>query len=366
MDGSPVIRVLMVARRDSQDPLGASLKRAGYAVLRTDSGVTGARSLERSRADVVIVNERGFDRKEADLVYAAAARHDTPILTISPPAMGAPIVSSDSIVRRVRTLLAESREGREGACAAHEETKKLTVGALDVDLEQHIAAIGGSPLQLTAREFELLCCLARQPGRVWSRQQLIDLVWGYDYVDPHVVTVHIANLRKKLDKAAGREGTAGAPSLEVMRSVGYRLVCPDNPPPGPAAVAPGDLAVDGPAALYRSRDSGRLPFVGRQRELEILRGMVDTALAGVNRSAAIVGDPGIGKTRLAEEVAAYAREAGARVYWGRCRDASVKPAYEPWAEILQQWSREDHRAEFDQVFAPSPGGEPSGAAPSGL
>jgi len=355
VDGSPVIRVLMVARRDSQDPLGAGLKRAGYAVLRADSGVVGARSLERSRADVVIVNERGFDRKEADLVYAAAARHDVPILAISPPTAGAPSVSSDAIVRRLQALLAGPGEGRAEASAAHEEIKKLTVGVLVVDLEQHIAAMGGTALQLTAREFDFLCCLARQPGRVWSRQQLIDLVWGHDYVDPHLVTVHMANLRKKLGRAAEHEGTAGIPRLEVMRSVGYRLVCPDNPPLGPATVAPGDLTVGDPAAPFGSRQPGRLPFVGRQQEMQVLRGMIDTTLAGVTRSVAIVGDPGIGKTRLAEEVAAYAREAGACVYWGRCRDASVKPAYEPWVEILRQWSREDPKGGFDQVFTPSPG-----------
>lgn len=366
---SSVTRVLVVAKRDPQEPIAASLKRAGYAVLRANSSLAATRSLEHARPDVMVIHEHALGRREAESLSNVAAQHHIPVLLVSHPTAGASGVSADSVARRVETLLAESRSSRAGASAgsgpayasagdtsgnglssgSRSETERLAVGALVVDLDQHTVKVDGVPLDLTAKEFELLCQFARRPGRVWSRQQLIDLIWGYDYVDPRVVTVHIGNLRRKLEKGAtgpaagaGPASAAGAVHIEAVRGVGYRLT------------SPADRPVDRPPAVDRRYESGRLPFVGRERELEVLRRAVDAATNGEVRGAAIVGDPGIGKTRLAEEAASCARHGGAHVYWGKCREALAKPVYEPWVEILEQWKRESPAGEFDQVFAEEP------------
>ena len=81
-------------------------------------------------------------------------------------------------------------------------------------------------------------------------------------------------------------------------------------------------------------------FVGRERELERLREAVDGALAGRGSLQLLVGEPGIGKTRAAEELATYARVSGARVHWGRCREDEGAPAYWPWVQAIRSYARD--------------------------
>jgi class 3 adenylate cyclase len=81
-------------------------------------------------------------------------------------------------------------------------------------------------------------------------------------------------------------------------------------------------------------------FVGRERELEAMREAVDAALAGRGSLQLLVGEPGIGKTRAAEELATYARVNGARVYWGRCREDEGAPAYWPWVQLIRSYVRD--------------------------
>ncbi len=81
-------------------------------------------------------------------------------------------------------------------------------------------------------------------------------------------------------------------------------------------------------------------FVGRERELGQLKGVFEDAATGRGRLVLLVGEPGIGKTRTAEEVAAYARDRGAQVLWGPCHEGEGAPAYWPWVQILRQALRE--------------------------
>ena len=73
-------------------------------------------------------------------------------------------------------------------------------------------------MALTAREFALLGALAAHPGRVFTRDQLLERVWGTEYYDDHVVDVHVANLRRKLDDDPARPRY-----VETVRGVGYRF-----------------------------------------------------------------------------------------------------------------------------------------------
>ncbi|MGH2957753.1 MAG: protein kinase domain-containing protein, partial [Solirubrobacterales bacterium] len=81
-------------------------------------------------------------------------------------------------------------------------------------------------------------------------------------------------------------------------------------------------------------------FVGRERELETMREAVDAALDGRGSLQLLLGEPGIGKTRAAEELATYARVNGARVYWGRCREDEGAPAYWPWVQAIRSYVRD--------------------------
>ena len=93
------------------------------------------------------------------------------------------------------------------------------VGDLAVDPRRRAVTLRGSSVLLTAIEFELLAILIREPGLVFSRQQLLDRAWGADYVgDEHVVDVHLANLRRKLGDDAARPRF-----IETVRGIGYRF-----------------------------------------------------------------------------------------------------------------------------------------------
>jgi DNA-binding response OmpR family regulator len=92
------------------------------------------------------------------------------------------------------------------------------IGELVIDEGRHEITQDGSPLPLTAREFTLLTELASQPGRVFTRGQLLERVWGTEYYDEHVVDMHIANLRHKLS-----DDPAHPRFIETVRGVGYRF-----------------------------------------------------------------------------------------------------------------------------------------------
>lgn len=91
-------------------------------------------------------------------------------------------------------------------------------GDLTLDPRRRMVVVRGEPVELTALEFNLLALLAREPGVVFTRQQLLDRAWGEDFVgDEHVVDVHVANLRRKLGDAAPHPS-----HVETVRGVGYR------------------------------------------------------------------------------------------------------------------------------------------------
>ncbi len=119
--------------------------------------------------------------------------------------------SLEEVVARVRGLLRRS-----GATTVQPETQ-LVVGDLVLDEDSHEVSRGGTPINLTATEFELLRYLMRNPKRVLSKAQILDRVWNYDFGgQANVVELYISYLRKKID--AGRE-----PMIHTMRGAGYVL-----------------------------------------------------------------------------------------------------------------------------------------------
>ena len=82
-----------------------------------------------------------------------------------------------------------------------EDAARVTAGAMSIDPDKRTVVIGGEEVELTAREFDLLLQFAQNPGRVYSRQQLLDLVWGYGHDGyEHTVNSHINRLRAKIER----------------------------------------------------------------------------------------------------------------------------------------------------------------------
>lgn len=123
--------------------------------------------------------------------------------------------SPRELVARVKAML---RRPRAAGLGTAESPPSLRMGRLTIDQARHEVALDGQPLQLTPREFSLLATLAGQPGRVFTRAQLLERVWGTEYYDEHVVDVHVPNLRHKLG-----DDTHGASPIETVRGIGYRF-----------------------------------------------------------------------------------------------------------------------------------------------
>ena len=116
------------------------------------------------------------------------------------------------LVARAKALLRRAR-------VEPDAPKLVRAGKLEIDLERHEVRYGQAKVQLRPKEFDLLTLLARHPGRVFQRAELLDLVWGYDFPGyTRTVDVHVQQLREKL-------GAAGVtdPNIETIWGVGYRL-----------------------------------------------------------------------------------------------------------------------------------------------
>ena len=117
------------------------------------------------------------------------------------------------LVARAKALLRRAR-------IEPDAPKLIRAGKLEVDLERHEVRHEQAKVQLRPKEFDLLTLLARHPGRVFQRSELLDLVWGYDFPGyTRTVDVHVQQLREKL-AAAG----VTAPSIETVWGVGYRFI----------------------------------------------------------------------------------------------------------------------------------------------
>jgi DNA-binding response OmpR family regulator len=120
-------------------------------------------------------------------------------------------------VARAKALLRRAR-------LEADTTELIRAGKLEVDLDRHEVRHGKARVQLRPKEFDLLALLARHPGRVYQRSELLDLVWGYDFPGyTRTVDVHVQQVREKLAKAGITD-----PSIETVWGVGYRLELADK------------------------------------------------------------------------------------------------------------------------------------------
>jgi DNA-binding response OmpR family regulator len=123
--------------------------------------------------------------------------------------------SPRELVARVKALLRRPRTGDDAARPANDRVP----AGLDIDEARRTVHVDGTPVELTALEFDLLAVLARDPGVVVRRQAALDQVWGAEFIaDDHLVDVHVANLRRKLG-----DDPAHPRFVETVRGVGYRL-----------------------------------------------------------------------------------------------------------------------------------------------
>jgi DNA-binding response OmpR family regulator len=202
-------------------PLVEALLAAGYRpVPVADAAAVADQEPEDGWAALVV--ELG-DHPAAALSLARRVRRDgsAPVLVVTTRAQVAalpPEAGDDFLLSPIDPAELALRLGRLRALAADEPAQDvLRFKDLELNLATYQARIGGTPLDLTYMEYELLRFFAGHPTRVWSREQLLSRVWGYDYFGgARTVDVHVRRLRAKL-------GETRASWITTVRSVGYRF-----------------------------------------------------------------------------------------------------------------------------------------------
>jgi two-component system phosphate regulon response regulator PhoB len=213
--------------------LAYNLSREGYRVLTAADGESGLAVARREAAnldlvvlDVMLPGMSGFQ-----VLRILRAESDIPILMLSARGEeqdrvdGLEFGADDYVVKpfALRELLARVRAGvRRRAVPAAQPPSVLYRGPLQIELERRRVLVGERELQLRPKEFGLLTTLALQPGRVFSRQDLLDAIWGEEViVDERTVDVHISWLRGKLSDAG-----LTADVIRTVYGAGYRFVAP--------------------------------------------------------------------------------------------------------------------------------------------
>ncbi|MBI4553265.1 MAG: response regulator [Candidatus Latescibacteria bacterium] len=205
-----------------------NLEKAGFHVLAADDGSAAIRLARETLPALVILDLMlpGLDGTEVCRILKRDERtQKIPILMLTARGeemdrvVGLELGADDYVVKpfsprelvlRVKAILRRAR-------AEVAPSNVLRVGFLTIDVEGHSVAVHGQPVALTATEFKLLVTLLQRRGRVQTRDELLNVVWGYDYFGyGRTVDAHIKRLREKLGEASS--------VIETVRGVGYRFV----------------------------------------------------------------------------------------------------------------------------------------------
>jgi DNA-binding response OmpR family regulator len=204
------------------------LRRGGFEVRAARDGDAGLKLLGQRLPDLLILDVMlpgvdGFSilrwlraRSNLPVIFITARREE--IDRIAGLELGADdyVVkpfSPQELVSRVRAVLRRTQRDEESP------EKPLVYGDLSIDPGMRLVTLAGREIALTAREFDLLWLLARRPRQVFTRQQLLERVWGSaEYIDPGTVTVHLRRLREKIERDASHPE-----KLVTVWGVGYKF-----------------------------------------------------------------------------------------------------------------------------------------------
>jgi DNA-binding response OmpR family regulator len=231
MAGMPTVLVV----DDAPDILRITrdyLEHAGFVVLTSADGQTALQLARTRRPDAIVIDLGLPGRDGLDVTRELRRESTVPIIMLTARAdesdklVGLELGADDYVTKPFspKELVARVRAVLRRAQAAAEPADRLTVGELTVDLPRMRVTVGARPVELTATEFQLLATMARQPGRVFTRSQLLDAVHGEAFeAYERAIDAHVKNIRRKI------EPDPRVPRyLLTVFGVGYRL---DQPEP---------------------------------------------------------------------------------------------------------------------------------------
>jgi two-component system response regulator RegX3 len=222
-------RVLVVEDEESfSDALSYVLGREGYEAVVAATGPEALAEFDRAGADIVLLDLMLPGLPGTEVCRQLRARSSVPIIMLTAKdsevdkVVGLELGADDyvtkpysarELVARIRAVLRRQGDVEQPADAV------LTAGPVRMDVERHVVAVDGRTVALPLKEFDLLELLMRNAGRVLTRVQLIDRVWGSDYVgDTKTLDVHVKRLRAKIEP-----DPANPAYLLTVRGLGYKL-----------------------------------------------------------------------------------------------------------------------------------------------
>ena len=222
-------RILLVEDEESlSDPLTYLLEKEGFEVRVADNGLDAVTEFERHGADLVLLDlmlpgQPGTEvfrqiRTTSQVPVIMLTAKDSEIDKVVGLELGADDYvtkpySSRELVARIRAVLRRQGEGDELV------SNIVAAGPVRMDVERHVVSVRSSEVPMPLKEFELLEMLLRNAGRVLTRGQLIDRVWGSDYVgDTKTLDVHVKRLRTKIEPEP-----AAPVHLVTVRGLGYKF-----------------------------------------------------------------------------------------------------------------------------------------------
>ncbi|MEI6252589.1 MAG: response regulator transcription factor [Mycobacteriaceae bacterium] len=222
-------RVLIVEDEESlADPLAYLLRKEGFETTVAADGPSALAEFDRAGADIVLLDLMLPGMSGTDVCKQLRARSSVPVIMVTArdseidKVLGLELGADDYVTKpySARELIARIRAVlRRGAEAEEIGDTVLESGPVRMDIERHIVSVDGEQIALPLKEFDLLEYLMRNKGRVLTRGQLIDRVWGADYVgDTKTLDVHVKRLRAKIES-----DPANPVRLVTVRGLGYKL-----------------------------------------------------------------------------------------------------------------------------------------------
>ncbi|MCY7412621.1 MAG: response regulator transcription factor [Salinibacterium sp.] len=222
-------KILIVEDEPSlSEPLAYLLDREGYETVIAADGNAAVTEFDRAGADIILLDLMLPGLAGTEVCREIRTRSSVPIIMLTAKDSEVDIVvglelgaddyvtkpySSRELLARIRAVLRRRVEDE------HDDLSVLEAGSVRMDVERHTVSVDGKETAMPLKEFELLELLLRNSGRVLTRGQLIDRVWGADYFgDTKTLDVHIKRIRSKIEKKPS-EPTM----LVTVRGLGYRF-----------------------------------------------------------------------------------------------------------------------------------------------
>ncbi len=215
--------------------LSYNLERDGYHVLKAETGEDALETLEKEKIDIVLLDWMlpGIDGIEVlRRIRANKALRTLPVIFLTAKGdeiskvVGLEVGSDDYLVKpfgvhellaRIKAVLRRSESSFD--IEETEKEEKIVIDYLEINRARRTVLVKGTPVELSYKEFELLYLLAKNRGIVFTRDNLLEKVWGYDYIgETRTVDVHVSNLRKKIE-----QDESHPLYIKTVRGMGYKF-----------------------------------------------------------------------------------------------------------------------------------------------